>query len=207
MNLRFESPFDSTTAPVTSHLPGERPPGDWVDLGVSSFQTPIPPGSTVPVETEVDSKTIGDPVDRSHPDHCDPPGALQFDGISVEVQTSVEASTGRNQACLNLSADGALLFNTEVTAPTSPGEYTLDVAVVGTNTGEVYATDSYNFTVQGDAPEPPESPDPIRPGDPDGSDGDSPLDGLLPDLGGEFNQGLVILVLVLLLLLVIGVVI
>lgn len=207
MNLRFESPFDSNATSITSRLPGERPPGDWVDLGVSNFPTPIPPGSTVPIETKVKSKTIGDPIDRSHPDHCNPPGALAFDGASVEVQTSVGASTGRNQACLNLSADGALSFNTEVTAPTSPGDYTIDVVVVGTNTGDVYGRDSYSFTIRGDAPEPPESPDPIRPGDPDDPGGDSPLDGLLPDLGGDLNQGLVILALLLLLLLVIGVVI
>jgi len=178
MQTPILQPGGSTTARI---LPDGRPPGDWVDLGATTFQTPVPPNTTVPVQTEVNSKTIADPVDRGHPDHCDPPGALAFDGVEVEVQVSVEASSGKNQACLNIEANGPLLFDTEVVAPPSPGEYEVSVSVVGVNTGEVYDTDTTTITVTGDAPDPPK--DPPDDDNENGGGGDSPLDDILPGSG------------------------
>jgi hypothetical protein len=198
MNLEFNQPFEASMAEryraVSAEVPGlNQEPSNTVSLQDITSPNRVKPNDTFEVNPAVrNAKCLT--ADVNHPDYC-------FIGLSSGWRIRVGASLGDSQdARGNCHGCGSRKnYPLELTAPAQPGSYTLEVEVVGANTGDTLGRQTTEIVVEEEAPDRQ---------DPDVNQ--SPLERILGDVpgiggGSGLTIGLAVLVLVLVLLLVVGV--
>lgn len=206
MNLRFESPFEQRAKPTARSVRAQDPLDTrWVIkegggspfLFVDSITIPeeVGTGGTIDIELVV----VDTALSYQGPDRCDE-GAQAGWGYT----TTAEGDWGDSDSTTVChSGTGFTIKETRelsLNAPEEPGTYNIDLSVV-TQSETDSAAETFPINVTEDGDQRPDG-EPVEP-----LPEDDPIEKILPDLGGDLNQGLVILVLILLLLLIIGVVI
>jgi len=169
-------------------------------------QRSVQPGETVTVTAEYGSDFDMIPtrfdIDTDHPDYCQylnvgftfAPGA----DLYLEVESATTAVT--EGGCWNVEDNTSVASSANVAAPLSPGTETIEVRLVGRNTGREYDSETVEIQVGEEAPAPPEPPE--QPGEP--PEQDNPLEDLFDSITFGTDSAavpLVILVVILVALL------
>lgn len=174
-----------------------RPP-EYIELGEARFQSVVNAGSDT--RFDVDIVSNWDAVDGpfapgTHPDYC---AAGTFNirpGGNVTAEVSIVGWASDSSSVCVSSAEDITQIQTQLTAPTTPGTYDVQVELKGTVSGESYGTRTYpsSLTVpqtdDPDLPDPGDDPDPGE-DDPDGiGEGvgdflDNQFGDLIPGVGG-----------------------
>jgi len=159
-------------------------PDDYLSLGAVSFQSQVLPYDEIAVDVNVESNwsLLDSPVANArHPDYCTTGIINATPGGLVTAVVSVNGPQGGDQdstsACVSSQADRETL-STQILAPAEPGSFTVEVELVGAESGEVY--DSYAQGIQ--VQEPPNG------GNGGGDNGDDDDDG--DDDNGDDRGGL-----------------
>ena len=177
MDLQFDASFAEYPGGNTTSAaaPVIQSPPDTASLQEVNVQNRVEPDASMPITAEVGNDTCVR-ANIAHPDYCT---EILSSGWNMTVSAVLENSqdaTGKCHGCGSRQA-----YDLTVTAPSTPGEYTLLVQLFGTNTGDMIATEEIPITVETDAPENPYTPP--ENGDEEGGGGDqTPLENLIDSL-------------------------
>lgn len=167
-------------------------PGEYLQLRGSDFQGRVNPNSEVAIQTGVRTQyESGDGIifDTSHPDFC-AVGWLKEPGANVVVRTTIDGDSDETGDCVKATIDGEKTFTTEVLSPGEAGDYTVDVELIGEESGNVYGEESYTITVEGDDSDLPDSDeDTVDPGDDSDDGGSGSGDGAVNEFLSDFGLG------------------
>lgn len=207
MNLRFEQPFEEPNSTTRSHFgigEGETP-GELFSIDRVRSPRSVPPGETVFVEIDWSVDIDWSAIDSDDQNYCNAGGVFrEIPGGEMFTRAYVGSSTDSGERnCWALTNPDTITSTRQVAVPTTPGEYEIEVEVVGANDMRTYDSRSETIVVDEDSPDPDDDPD-----NGDG-DGDDSWEIELPWEGDGFPEipstGIIALVLMLVLLLVIAV--
>ena len=160
-----------------------RPP-EYIELGEARFQNVVNAGSDIRFDVDIVSNwgaVDGAFAPGTHPDYCAAGTFNVRPGGNVTAEVSVVGWASDSSSVCVSSAEDITQIQTQLTAPTTPGTYDVQVELKGTVSGEAYGTRTYPSSLTVPEEEDPDLGDPSD--DPDPGEDDSDSDGVGESIG------------------------
>lgn len=179
-NRPFEQPFEAPSPPGIAAQQPTHPSASGIEVVDTSIPSTVDPGETTTGTFTIELSVPSFGPGFSRPDYCSLGlttigfnilSGVTFAGASVGADLNAECLRTPSQADSLLGVTYSHQIAFEQVAPTTPGEYDIEIRLTGDDSGMIMDQEFVPIEVVGDGQDPPTDPDPDPDPDPPGSGG------------------------------------
>lgn len=153
------------SSPISSHAVGDPPYVTAEQFEIRSTnisRRTVLPGETLAVTasygSDLGSFLTRFDIDTDHPDYCTVDRFGFSPGASLYLRVRSATASRGNDTCWLATNNDSATETLEVAAPTTAGQHTVTIELVGNTTQRVYDSDTIQINVDDQASEPPDDP-------------------------------------------------